>query len=120
MDGSQEDGWLSRDRDDGLDHPLARLVVRTLLEQSDGERGMVLLVNEAARFKAASDGETIDAITLDTVRAELVEERIPPMEAAGIVTYDEDEDTLALVDPERAVRARLEDAAAEAPGESYK
>ncbi|QPV61984.1 hypothetical protein I7X12_14655 [Halosimplex litoreum] len=120
MDGSQEDGRLSRDRDDGLDHPLARLVVRALLDESDGERGMVLLVNEAARFKAASDGETMDAITLDTVRAELVEEHIPALESAGIATYDENEDSLSLAGSEGEVRIRLEEAAAEAPGESYK
>jgi len=81
---------------------------------------MVLLVNEAARFKAASDGETLDAITLDTVRAELVEEHVPALESAGIVTHDEDDDSLSLADSEREVRVRLADAAAAASGESYK
>lgn len=81
---------------------------------------MVLLVNEAARFEAASDGETPDAITLDTVRAELAKEHVPPLESAGVVTYDEDDDTLSLADSERGARIRLAEAAAEAPGESYK
>jgi len=80
---------------------------------------MVLLVNEAARFKAASDGETVDAITLDTVRAKLLEEHVPPLESAGIVTYDEGEDTLSLATEEHEARSRLDDAVAEASGESY-
>ncbi|WP_436906816.1 hypothetical protein [Halosimplex marinum] len=120
MDRTQEERNLPPDRDDGLDHPLARLVVRALLDEPDGERGMVLLVNEAARFKAASDGETLDAITLDTIRAELVDECIAPLEAADVVTHDEDEDTLSLVGSKREARSRLAEAAAAASGESYK
>ncbi|MFB6140189.1 MAG: hypothetical protein ABEJ26_07115 [Halosimplex sp.] len=121
MDSSQDDGSRSSVSADGpLARPLSRALVELLLDADGNEKGMVLLVNEAARFKAASSGETLDEITLETVREEILDEHVGPLERAGLVAYDGEEDRLSLADSERAVRARL-DAASERDGrDSYK
>lgn len=95
---------------DALSHPLRRHLVEYLLHWEGKERGMVLVVNEIARFKARSGYDSSEEISLRSARIDLQEQHIPTLEGAGIVTHDTDEDMLALADSPETIHSYLEEA----------
>lgn len=105
---------------DPFGHPVRRHLAEYLLGKELGEAGMIVVVNEIARFKAGSGGETLDDVTLQTVREELEAYHVPVLEEGGIVERDLDEDRLSLASEREWVRRRLEEAKADSDRESYK
>lgn len=105
---------------DAFAHPMRRHLTEYLLGKDRDAVGMTVVVNEAARFKAGSDGETLDDITLQTVREELEEYHIPVLEDEGVLDRDPDADTLSLTPGREGIRQRLEAAKATAERHTFK
>lgn len=110
-DGSERDDGDATSPATALSHPTRRRVVELLCDADGGEKGMVLVLNAVARFKAETDLDVGESVELGAVRDELEADHLPALEAAGLVRHDEAADAVELAVPEAAARRRLADAA---------
>lgn len=93
-----------------LSHPMRRHVAELILEADGYEQPMGVVVEDAARFKVNGEASELEGASLKAVRRELVETHLPTLERVGLVTFDRDDDRVALAEAPETVRRLVEDA----------